>query len=169
MNAEERRTKIVDILKSEKKPISGSELAKIFNVTRQIIVQDIAILRASGIDIMATSQGYTIMEPMSLVTRKVACRHGKNETREELMTFVECGCRVVDVIVEHPIYGEIHGMLMLNSSKDVEDFIKKMAEHNASLLSELTQGIHLHTIQAINEDSVKKACEALKKKGILLE
>ncbi|KXG77985.1 Transcription repressor NadR [Fervidicola ferrireducens] len=168
MNAEERREKIVEILKSAKKPISGSELAKIFNVTRQIIVQDIAILRAAGKEILATSQGYTIMEPLNLVTKKVACRHGRSETREELMIFVESGCRVLDVIVEHPIYGEIHGMLMLNSSRDVEDFIKKMSENNASLLSELTQGVHLHTVQALNEDSIKKACEALKKKGILL-
>ncbi|TYP58826.1 transcription repressor NadR [Thermosediminibacter litoriperuensis] len=169
MNAEERRARIVEILKAERKPVSGGELARIFNVTRQIIVQDMAVLRAAGKDIIATSQGYMIMEPLGFITKKVACRHGREETREELMTFVECGCRVVDVIVEHPIYGEIHGMLMLNNSKDVEDFTRKMEEHNAALLSQLTQGVHLHTIQAINEDSIKKASEILKKKGILLE
>ncbi|MFO7151941.1 MAG: transcription repressor NadR [Bacillota bacterium] len=169
MNSEERRAKIVEILRAQKKPVSGSELAKIFNVTRQVIVQDIAILRAAGNEILATSQGYTVIEPLGLVTKKVACRHGRDETREELMIFVESGCRVLDVIVEHPIYGEIHGMLMLTSSKDVEEFINKMSENRASLLSELTKGVHLHTVQAINEDSINKACEALKKKGILLE
>lgn len=169
MNAEERREKIVEVLEKSKKPIPGNELAKLFNVTRQVIVQDIAILRASGKDILSTSSGYMIESQRQLVIKKVACRHSREELRDELMTFVECGCKVVDVIVEHPIYGELHGLLMISNSKDVENFLKNLEEKEASLLSELTGGIHLHTIEAINEDSINKAKSILKEKGILLE
>ncbi|KYO65362.1 transcription repressor NadR [Thermovenabulum gondwanense] len=169
MNAEERREKIVEVLEKSKKPIPGNELAKLFNVTRQVIVQDIAILRASGKDILSTSSGYMIESQRQLVIKKVACRHTKEELRDELMTFVECGCKVVDVIVEHPIYGELHGLLMISNSKDVENFLKNLEEKEASLLSELTGGIHLHTIEAINEDAINKAKSILKEKGILLE
>ncbi|MGB9839688.1 transcription repressor NadR [Thermovenabulum sp.] len=169
MNAEERREKIVEVLEKSKKPIPGNELAKLFNVTRQVIVQDIAILRASGKDILSTSSGYMIESQRQLVIKKVACRHSREELRDELMTFVECGCKVVDVIVEHPIYGELHGLLMISNSKDVENFLKNLEEKEASLLSELTGGIHLHTIEAINEDAINKAKSILKEKGILLE
>jgi hypothetical protein len=76
---------------------------------------------------------------------------------------------VIDVIVEHPLYGELRGMLMLQDSGDVEEFIKKVEKSNATLLSRLTRGVHLHTVEALNEDSIKKAEELLREKGILLE
>lgn len=169
MNAEERRAKIIEVLEKTKKPIPGNELAKLFNVTRQIIVQDIAILRASGKDILSTSSGYMIESSQRLITKKVACRHSRKELKEELMTFVECGCKIVDVIVEHPIYGELHGILMISNSKDVENFLNNLEQKEAALLSELTGGVHLHTIEAINEDAINKARMILKEKGILLE
>lgn len=169
MNAEDRRSKIIELLKSEKKPLSGSRLAKMFRVTRQVIVQDIAILRASGNDIIATSQGYMMAVPLPLISKKIAVHHDEQQTREELLTFVECGCKVIDVIVEHPIYGELRGMLMLQDSEDVEEFIESVEKNNATLLSRLTQGVHLHTVEALNQDSIKKAEEILRKKGILLE
>jgi hypothetical protein len=169
MSADERRSRILALLKAEKRPLSGGELAKMFGVTRQIIVQDIAILRASGNDIIATSRGYMAAEPVPLISKKVAVRHGDAETRDELMTFIECGCRVLDVIVEHPLYGELHGMLMLKNSSDVEEFMEKVKRHGATLLSRLTGGVHLHTVEALNEDSIKRAEDVLRKKGILLK
>jgi len=126
MNAEDRKSKIIELLKSEKKPFSGSELARLFKVTRQVIVQDIAVLRASGYDIIATSQGYVMTQPYEFRSKKIAVHHDERQTREELLTFVECGCKVIDVIVEHPIYGELRGMLMLQDSDDVEEFLNKV-------------------------------------------
>ncbi|MDI3481652.1 MAG: uncharacterized protein PWQ97_1307 [Tepidanaerobacteraceae bacterium] len=169
MNAEERRAKIIELLKSGKRPLSGSELAGLFKVTRQVIVQDIAILRAAGNDITATSQGYIMTQPYEFCSKKIAVRHDERKTREELLTFVECGCRVMDVIVEHPLYGELRGILMLRDSGDVEEFMKKVEKSNAALLSMLTKGVHLHTVEALNGDSIKKAEQALREKGILLE
>jgi transcriptional regulator of NAD metabolism len=169
MNADERRVKILELLRSKKRPLSGTELARIFKVTRQIIVQDIAILRASGYDILATSKGYMTTEPPPFCSKKIAVCHDFQSTRDELMTFVKCGCKVVDVIVEHPLYGELRGLLMLRNSKDVDEFVANVEKSNAALLSNLTGGIHLHTVEALNEDSIDKAIEMLREKGIILE
>ncbi|MDD4570141.1 MAG: transcription repressor NadR [Tepidanaerobacteraceae bacterium] len=169
MNADQRREKIIELLKNKQEPLSGNELARIFGVTRQVIVQDIAILRASGKDIIATAQGYIMKNPLPFCTKQIAVCHDDKNTREELLTFIECGCKVIDVIVEHPLYGELHGMLMLSSSNDVDNFIHSMKKHKASLLSQLTNGVHIHTVEAINFDCINKAKSLLKNKGILLE
>ena len=169
MNAEERRLKLFELLRASKRPLSGSELARTFKVTRQIIVQDIAILRASGKDILATSKGYIAGEPLHLCSTQIAVCHNEKDTRKELMALVQCGCKVIDVTVEHPIYGELRGMLMLQSSKDVEEFMENIARSNASLLLNLTGGVHLHKIEALNEDSINKAKEMLREMGMLLE
>jgi transcriptional regulator of NAD metabolism len=169
MNADKRREKIVDLLNTRHEPISGNELAKTFGVTRQVVVQDIAILRASGKDIIATAQGYLIKKALQLCTKQIAVCHDEHNTRKELLTFIECGCKVIDVIVEHPFYGELHGLLMLSSSQDVDNFIKTIEKHKANLLSQLTNGVHLHTVEAINFDCINKAEKLLKEKGMLLE
>lgn len=169
MNADERRVKLFELLRTKRRPMSGTELASIFKVTRQIIVQDIAILRASGKDILATSKGYLAGDSPHLCSRQIAVYHDVTSTRKELMAFVQCGCKVVDVIVEHPIYGELRGMLMLQNSKDVDEFLGNIARSNASLLSNLTGGVHLHTVEALNEDSIDKAIGILREMGMLLE
>jgi len=169
VNTDKRREKIIELLKTRHEPISGNELAKVFGVTRQIIVQDIAILRASGKDIIATAQGYLMKEPSLICTKQIAVCHSAKDTREELITFIECGCKVIDVIVEHPLYGELHGMLMLSNSQDVENFINAVEKHNAKLLSQLTDGVHIHTVEAINLDCIKRAEQLLREKGMLLE
>lgn len=169
MDANQRREKIIKVLNNRDEPISGNELSEIFNVTRQVIVQDIAILRAAGEEIIATSRGYLIEKPTKFFTKKIAVYHDKDRTEEELMTFIECGCRVIDVIVEHPIYGELRGMLMLSNSKDVKDFIETTKKEEAVLLSKLTHGVHLHTIEGLNRESIEKAEKILKEKGMLLD
>ncbi|WP_296972097.1 transcription repressor NadR [Tepidanaerobacter sp. EBM-38] len=169
MNTEIRRERIIKLLNTRHEPISGNELAKIFGVTRQVIVQDIAILRASGKDIISTSQGYLMKSPLPVCTKQIAVCHKEENTREELLTFIECGCKVIDVIVEHPLYGELHGLLMLSNSKDVDNFIQAIKKHKAKLLSQLTNGVHLHTVEAINFDCINKAERLLKEKGMLLE
>lgn len=171
MEAKNRRDSLIKKLKDEINPITGSNLANEFGVTRQVIVQDIALLRAEGYDILATSQGYILKNNMGLKTysRTIACKHGKENVKEELMIIVKHGAKVKDVKVEHPIYGEISGLLMLKSSKEVEDFLNNTDKFEASLLSSLTDGIHLHTIEAINEDVLDEIIKELDKKGYLLK
>lgn len=169
MKANDRRKKIIEYLGSQNEPVPGASLASIFNVTRQIIVQDMAILRAENNKIIATSQGYTILPVQRLYSKKIVCSHNISEVREELITIVESGCKILDVVVEHPVYGEIKGNLMLSSVKDIDEFMEKISDSNASLLSQLTNGIHIHTIESLNEDTIKRTEKLLRDKGILVE
>ena len=169
MKSEDRREKIIKYLDTQDEPVPGSKLASIFNVSRQVIVQDMAILRAEKNNIIATSQGYMSIPKRELFTKRVVCSHSREDMKFELMTFIECGCKVIDVIVEHPVYGELKGNLMLSNSKEVNDFLDKVNNSNAQLLSQLTNGLHIHTIEALNEDSIEKAKKILRENGNLVE
>ena len=172
MQTEKRRKELLKKLKKSQKAIIGSRLAEEFGVSRQVIVQDIALLRARGEKILATSQGYLYPENTAMDTVKatIACKHGeKDEVKEELMTIVNYGAKVLDVIVEHPIYGEIKGMLMIQTPSDVNNFIENYEKNGANLLASLTDGVHLHTIEAMNEGVIVKIKEELSKKGYLLQ
>lgn len=169
----QRRQWILDTLKKAASPVTGSELAKQANVSRQVIVQDIALLRAAQAPILATPQGYLYQEnygahPTVPFSRVIACQHRPEETELELNTLVDHGLHVLDVIVEHPIYGELRGSLMLKNRRDVQQFLKNIRHSGASLLSSLTGGVHLHTVAAESEAHIDEACEALARHGILL-
>ena len=170
MDGANRREKIIQILDKSAGACPGAYIAKILNVSRQVIVQDIAILRAKGNGIIATPQGYIIPKfyPKPLIKRVIACTHDKNGLEDELKTIISLGGRVIDVMVEHPVYGEIKGMLMLSSIYDVDVFIKKLEKSAGQPLLVLTGGTHLHTIEADSDDKLDMIEDELKKKGYLL-
>lgn len=169
MQAEERRQAIVKILGESSGPVSAGALASRFSVSRQIIVGDIALLRAAGAEISATPRGYvTRQTPLGLV-RQVACRHDAVGMEAELNAIVDQGCTVLDVIVDHPIYGQITGPLQLASRYDVAQFIARCAQADARPLSNLTEGIHLHTLSCPSEEAYDRVCAILSGMGILLE
>lgn len=165
-----RRAAILQLLSHRHQPVTGADLAQRFGVSRQVIVQDIALLRAQGAAIVATPRGYLYgdISTTAVFTRRLACRHTPSQTRSELIAMVEAGCRVVDVIVEHPLYGEIRGLLLLNTLADVEDFINRYQNQEAQLLSSLTEGVHLHTLEASNRSAIEEAEDRLHHLGILL-
>ena len=163
MKAEERRKGIADTLTSDA-PISASVLATRFGVSRQIIVGDIALLRASGMNIIATPRGYRLGEKQGEVYT-VPCVHTQEDTETELLAIVDNGCTVLNVVVEHPLYGEIAGQLSLSSRYDVQQFMEK--SRTAKQLASLTDGIHLHNITCPNEDAYIRVCKALDEAGIL--
>lgn len=169
MNAEQRRNEILTQLKKEKNAVSATALAKMFSVSRQIIVGDVAILRAGGAEISATPRGYVLLSTMEkgCIYRKLACLHDGNRMEEELNICVDHGCKVVDVIVEHPVYGELRGVLDLSSRYEVGQFVKRVTEESAHALSELTDGIHLHTIECPSEEVFTRVKNALKEAGLL--
>lgn len=170
MRGEERRSAILNKLKHSDSPIKGGDLSKEFNVSRQVIVQDIALLRAEGNDIIATPQGYVLMSPTSHFIKKViAVKHNEDDIEEELKTIVSLGGRILDVTIEHKIYGEITGKLMLKSIYDVEMFIKKLKDENVKPLSKLTEGVHIHTIEADNERDMERILNALRDKCFIVE
>ncbi|WP_017728643.1 transcription repressor NadR [Halalkalibacterium ligniniphilum] len=168
---EERRRLLIQWLQESDAPLTGSELAKRTNVSRQVIVQDMSILKAKNHPIMATAQGYVYLSKQKeeRVSRIIACKHGAESMKEELLLLVDHGVQVKDVSVEHPVYGDLTASLMLKSRLDVEHFCKKMEQNNGTLLSELTNGVHMHTIEADTEAQLDKAVNALGKKGFLLE
>jgi transcriptional regulator of NAD metabolism len=169
---EERRDLLLSWLQTEDVPLTGSELSKRTNVSRQIIVQDISLLKARNEPIIATSQGYVYMHKKHAqpsFQRLIVCRHQPEQTAEELNLLVDHGVLVKDVIVEHPVYGELTASIMVSTRKEVREFLDKVKETNASFLSELTEGVHLHTIQADSPLKLEEACQALEQAGFLVE
>lgn len=169
MEAQMRREKIAQRLEQADGPVSATALAKEFCVSRQIIVGDVALLRAAGLDIAATPRGYVL--PARSVGRAftIACSHGAEHMQSELNTIVDQGCTVEDVIVEHPIYGQITAPLRLSSRYDVEQFVERCRKESAAPLSLLTDGVHLHTIVCQDPSCEQRVKNALQELGILLE
>lgn len=171
LSSDKRRKEILEKLKESEEPLTGSDLAELMGVSRQVIVQDIALLRAEGKEIFATPQGYFLAKSRmpSKISRVYAVKHNFDRLEEELLLMVDLGGKVVDVIVEHPVYGEIKGNLMLSCRKDVYDFVQKLKSSQAKPLSSLTSGVHLHTVEAEKNEILEGIYEALKEKGLLLE
>lgn len=169
MDAQERRRGVAKCLEQARGPVSATALAKQFSVSRQIIVGDVALLRAGGMDISATPRGYVLPAPTSGKGYTIACRHTAAEMERELNAIVDQGCTVVDVIVEHPVYGQITAPLQLASRYEVSQFVQLIAEQAATPLSALTDGIHLHTVLCPDESAFTRVKEALKQMGLLVE
>lgn len=170
MEGVERREKIISILKNRKEePISGTELAKQLGVSRQVIVQDIALLRAVNKNILSTTKGYLLYyQEAEKVNRCFMVKHTNDLIEDELCTIVDHGGKVLDVIVMHDIYGEIRTDLIISNRKDVYDFVKKVNEKQTVPLKELTDGTHLHTVEADSENVLDNIEVALREKGYLI-
>ena len=169
MEASTRRSAILRALTAADSPISASALAAQFSVSRQIIVGDVALLRAAGEAISATPRGYVLVRSVQGIERTVACRHDLAGTREELYILVDNGCSVLDVVVEHAVYGQLVGQLQLSSRYDVDQFMDRLGQEGNKPLSTLTEGIHLHTLRCPDEAAYERAREALRAAGYLLE
>lgn len=169
MNSKDRRNEIQKLLYLSKYPIKGGVLANRFSVTRQVIVKDIAILRAEGLNIIATPDGYIFNKLRNLYKRVFAIHHSKDDIKIELETIIKYGGIIEDIIVEHPLYGEIKAMIMIKTLDDINKFLKTFDESNAIPLSILTEGIHLHTISAETEEILDKIEKDLSKRGFILE
>lgn len=155
MDGEQRRKKIIEGLSEATKPVSATYFANSFGVSRQVIVQDIALLRATGYDILATARGYLLNKEVATMHKRIILvKHTKSESERELNCIVDNGGRVRDAIVIHPLYGELVGDLMLKTRRDVKEFITRLNELKISPLSELTDGIHMHTIEAASEEEL---------------
>ncbi|MBM7653016.1 transcription repressor NadR [Neobacillus cucumis] len=169
---EERRALILQQLKDSSEPLTGSELAAKTNVSRQVIVGDITLLKAKNEPIIATSQGYIYLKTNSgtvVFERTIACKHSPEDTEKELNILVDHGVLVKDVRIEHTVYGDLTASVMVSNRQEVKQFIENMQTTKASLLSELTGGIHLHTITGSSNQILDQAENALRKEGFLIE
>ena len=165
-----RREKIAALLAGAGTPVSAASLASQLGVSRQVIVGDIALLRASGADITATPRGYITGSGRSGLRRSVACVHNSTADMErELNIMVDNGCTVLDVVIEHAVYGQLTGELRLSSRHDVRQFIERIRTEKAPPLSTLTGGIHLHTLLCPDAESYERTVKELAAAGILFE
>ncbi len=164
-----RRHELLKVLRESKEPISGGQFADLFGVSRQVIVHDIALLRAEGQAIDATTRGYRMASGPIGLRDVFAVRHSPAETETELMALVDLGIVVKEVIVDHPLYGELRGGLELRSRRDVDLFLERLREHGGQLLSVLTGGAHVHTVEAPDAVTLAAGRQALAQLGILDE
>jgi hypothetical protein len=165
-----RRAQLLDLLSSRPGPHAGDTLAERFGVSRQAIVHDIAVLRAEGAPILATVRGYLLAEAADRPAHRavVTVRHRPDQAEDELLSLVDAGVRVVDVIVEHPVYGELRGDLHLASPADVREWAASARRTGVRFLSELTGGVHLHTLEAESDLALNRARASLAERGYLV-
>lgn len=170
MNSEQRRNQIIEKLEKLSVPVCATSLAEDFGVTRQIIVADIALLRASGYAIRSEHKGYILDRPdASVIVKKVAVKHSKDRVADEFYAVVDNGGRVLDVVVEHSVYGKISAEINVASRYDADAFVEKINLTGANPLSLLTHGLHIHTIAVENEESFKRIKDKLTDLGIFIE
>lgn len=170
MSAAHRQSLIISQLKQSTEPITGSEFSDMTQVSRQVIVQDISILKAKKVPIYATSRGYILERKNSTLKSKIiAVNHTPEQTEEELNIIVDHGVTVKDVTIEHALYGELTASVMVSNRVEVKAFIKKIHDTNAPYLSTLTEGVHLHTLESDSIDKIKAACKSLAEADMLLE
>lgn len=168
MNGEKRRDRLLEILDRQQGPVSGAELSAQLGVSRQVIVQDIALLRAAGQEILSTTKGYVYGKPMQR-TKVLKVSHTDEQMEEELNTVVDLGGTVIDVFVKHKVYGEIRAELNLRSRRDVTGFMERIKSGASQPLKHITSDFHYHTISAESEEVLALIEETLREKGFLLE
>ncbi|WP_225743972.1 transcription repressor NadR [Marinilactibacillus sp. Marseille-P9653] len=167
MDAELRRERILSTLSESEQPIVARKLAEMYKVSRQVIVGDIALLRAEGQEILSTPRGYTKRNEQPVLKKRIVCQHHYEQTQEELYTVVDYGGQIIDVIVEHPIYGELIGGLNISSRLEADDFLQEIQKNKTTMLADLTNGLHSHTISAKDEATIEKIIATLEHKKIL--
>ena len=167
----DRKESLIQLLKEAQKPLNGQSLAEHFHVTRQIIVQDIALLRANGAPILSTNRGYIYKENKTnpFVHKLFKVKHKEEDMEQELLAIVDNGGRVQNILIDHPVYGEIETLLKLSCRRDVEQFLNQANSSNFRPLSELTDGVHYHLVEAENKQDLHYIEEALDKRGYLVK
>lgn len=168
----ERRDAILECLRGARCAVSGTSLAKTAGVSRQVIVQDIALLRADGHDIVATNRGYVLREgasESSVPTRLIKVHHAVDQLEEELETIVDLGGTVQSVMVNHRAYGKISANLDIRSRTGIERYLEDIRTGKSTPLMTVTSGYHFHRISADNEAALDAIEQALAAKGFLAE
>lgn len=168
MDGEVRRQKILEDIRKSEIPVSGTQLAGNYDVSRQVIVQDIAVLRAAGNEIVSTCRGYICRENKR-VSRIFQVWHTDDEIEEELNIMVDFGGTIEDVYIKHHIYGDLRAALGIRSRKQVLDFVEQIKNGQSSPLKNITSGKHFHTVSAESEEMLDAMEEELRKRQFLYE
>lgn len=166
MTTSERRAKILKILQMSSQPVAGKEFAAKFGVSRQVIVQDMAVLRASTPGILSTTRGYSLQKEL-LCTREFKLWHPQEETSRELNLIVDCGGSVKNTSISHRVYGRVTVDMDIHSRQDVAEFIDNLKDSQSSVLSSATSGYHYHLVEATSEERLDLIEQRLREAGFL--
>lgn len=169
MTGAKRRQNILEELNQATGPVNATKLAEMNGVTRQIIVADIALLRAAGNNIRAEHRGYVLDKVLDDMRKKIVCKHSKDGITEELYTVVDNGGKILDVQVEHSLYGVISADMSISSRYEADEFVREAKQAGATPLSDLTGGVHVHTISVKDEAAFQRICKRLSELGILVQ
>ena len=168
MNTAERRNEILNLLQNADAPVAARKLASQFGVSRQVIVQDIALIRAAGYEIISTNRGYILNQPTT-VCRIFKVQHTDEQLEEELNTIVDLGGCVDNVMIHHRVYGKMEAELVLNSRRKVGAFMEDIRSGKSSPLKNITSNYHYHKVSADSEETLDLIEQELRKKGFLVE
>ena len=168
MTGAERRADIIKQIENSRSPVSGTKLASMYEVSRQVIVQDIALIRASGYDVLSTNRGYALNAPIKC-SRILKVRHTDEQTEEELNAIVDMGGSVDSVIINHRVYGRMEAELGIRSRRNVQTFLKDIKEGKSSPLKNITSNYHYHKVEADSEETLDLIEQMLREKGFLVE
>lgn len=166
MNTSERRKEILRILQRTEIPVAARELAAKFGVSRQVIVQDMAVIRASTPGILSTTKGYAIQQDTSF-TREFKVRHRQEQAAEELNLIVDCGGHVKNISISHRVYGRVSAEMDIRSRHDVTEFVEALNSSHSTVLSNATSGYHYHLVEASSQDRLDLIGQQLEKAGFL--
>lgn len=165
----ERRAELLRILREAKRAITGSELSSTLGVSRQAIVTDIAILRAAGEHIVGTPHGYRMEDAHGGFTAVIDCSHPPDRGREEFEILLDRGITVLDVGVDHSIFGELRAPILVETRADIDRYTERIIQAGEMPLSAITRGVHSHRVRARNRDALDAAKRELCERGILLD
>lgn len=168
--ADERRKFMIALMRDAGQPLSGSRLGAETGVSRQVVVQDIALLRREGYDIVSTARGYFLgNKENDAPSRKIKVYHTNEQVEDELTTIVDLGGCVVDVMVNHRVYGKMTAPLMVKNRRDVRKFVENLKNGKSTPLLNVTSGYHFHTVTAESEEILDEIVAALQQKNYLAD
>lgn len=167
ISGELRREKILATLSAAEAPLSGSALGRACEVSRQVVVQDIALLRTQGWPIHSTNRGYVLEREATRPSRLIKCHHTVEQTPEELNTIVDLGGHVRDVLVNHRVYGRLSCELGIASRRDVANYMTQIRSGKSNPLMLITSGYHFHHVTADCEEALDEVVRALGERGFL--
>lgn len=164
----DRRKRILFLMRESDAPLSGAQLGRETGVSRQVVVQDIALLRTEGHPIISTARGYFLDEPKQ-ATRLIKVHHTDEQVEDELTTIVDLGGNVMNVVVNHKAYGKLEAALNIRSRRDVQRFVSDIRTGKSTPLLNVTSGYHFHRISAESEEILDEIEAALREKNFLAE
>ena len=168
MHGSERREQLIRQIQESKAPVSGTKLASLYSVSRQVIVRDIALIRSAGYEIISTNRGYILNQPKT-VCRIFKVQHTDEQLEEELNTIVDLGGFVDNVMIHHRVYGKMEAELALSSRRKVGAFMEDIRSGKSSPLKNITSNYHYHKVSADSEETLDLIEQELREKGFLVE